>query len=541
MDEIKDRLDKLPSDEALLVKLALWEKESDSYYNELKRVQDKNEQYYLGNQTERDRVRDGLSNIVQNRIFEATETALPIITSQPAQFLIQVDENSEVAVQQGRQLQIVLGNFYIMRDMAGKMEMAYRHEIIDRFGVLEVYWDESIDDINVRYVRPQHIRMPKFGLDAEKLPYLCKRIDMTYQEVFDFFGATVANDLAKSASADRAEPSNNYDNVYTVDCYWTDWWVAYKSQNKILKKEMNPYYDFETVENNLLEKPAKPFFFLTEFTLGRTPVGETSLLEQAMPIQDGINALNRIITNNAIRMGNGTWLIDSTTMAKEEADQITNEPGLKIYGNNVANPNFVRRDAPPGLPPYIFNLLQHYEDAFDNIFGLHSTTRGERQPGRETYKGRALLKQGDTGRLDKLVRGGDRVIAAVGNYVVQLMKLNYDEPRDIPLMASADGQEVIQSFSNSEIPDRMKVFVKSGSTLPNDEITKADKATELWQMGGIDPITLYKELKFANPEKMAEDLMKWKTGQLIPGMTPPPVEPGAGSQEAPPAAPVPTE
>jgi len=520
-DLLKDRLDILPEDGALLAKIKQWENDSKPYSEELKKVQSITEQYYLGNQTDKAAVPQYLSNIVQNRIFEAVETAVPIITSQPAQFVIMADENSEVAMVRKQKVQKVLNNFYQIRDLAALMEMCVRHLIMYRFGVAHVFWNEDIDDIDVEYIRPQQILIPKLGVVGRKLPYIIRKHDMIYQEIVDFFGEEKANKLLNEQTREDAEQTDKQTKTWMIMEVATDWWTAWKCNDTILKKETNPYYDFENTENNHLEAPHKMYVFVTEFSLGKTPVGETSLVEQAIPIQDAINVLDRMILNNATRMGNGAWLVDSTAMTKEEADQITNEPGLVVYGSGVANANFVRRDSPPALPAYIFNMLSQMEKSFDDVFGLHSTTRGEREPGRETFRGRALLKQADIGRLDKVIRGADRAIGEIGNLVMQCMKMFYDEPRDIKILSSKDAEEVIESFSADDIASGMKAFVTPGSTLPQDEISNADRAIQLWQFGAIDPISLYRTLKYPDPDKMAEDLVKWKQGTLVKVEQPP--------------------
>src|SRR3990167_7614745 len=223
---------------------------------------------------------------------------------------------------------------------------------------------------------------------------------MTFQEVKDFFGEETANDLASiskpESTAEQDQPLTK--RVWTIQEVWTDWWVAYKYENKILKKEKNPYWDFDNKKNHL-HKPRKPYFLIAPFSLGKSPVPETSIVEQAIPIQDALNAIGRIIINHATKTGNGAWLVDSETMTKEESDQIRNEAGIIIYGRGVANQNLLRRDAPPPLPNYPFELWAGVNRALDNLFGTHSTTRGERE-GKETARGRILLKQADLGRLD---------------------------------------------------------------------------------------------------------------------------------------------
>jgi len=513
--DVKDELDILPEDTELVQKINNWIAESKDFYNDLYEVQKKNEDYYKGKQTRVDRIPQHLSNYVQNRIFESVETILPIITSRPAEFIAKAPDISELGPQRAQKVQLTLSDLYDELMVSQKLEDASRSSLIYRFGVLKVLWDENTDNPNLKFIRPQRVMLPNYGgRFIEDLPYVIEKIDMTFQEVKDFFGEETANDLASiskpESTAEQDQPLTK--RVWTIQEVWTDWWVAYKYENKILKKEKNPYWDFDNKKNHL-HKPRKPYFLIAPFSLGKSPVPETSIVEQAIPIQDALNAIGRIIINHATKTGNGAWLVDSETMTKEESDQIRNEAGIIIYGRGVANQNLLRRDAPPPLPNYPFELWAGLNRALDNLFGTHSTTRGERE-GKETARGRILLKQADLGRLDYIVREIDRAVQEVGNYFVQLMKLYYTEERKIRYFGP--NQLEVFSISSEDVEDGLEILVRSGSTLPKDEVSEADQAISLWQMGAVDPITLFEKLKFPNPLETTERLMKWKMGTLIP-------------------------
>jgi len=195
----------------------------------------------------------------------------------------------------------------------------------------------------------------------------------------------------------------------------------------------------------------------------------------------------------------------------------------------------LRRDSPPTLPNYMFELWNALNHALDNLFGIHSTTRGERE-GKETAKGRTLLKAADMGRLDYIVREIDRAVKELGDGWVQLMKMFYTEPRKIKMLGDLGDMEMFE-ISGEDFEDGSEIMVKSGSTLPHDEVSEADQALLLWQQGAIDPISLYEKLDFPDPMKSAERLMKWKMGTLIPVEQPAP--PGVGGAGAGPVVPPP--
>src|SRR3990167_1777500 len=105
----------------------------------------------------------------------------------------------------------------------------------------------------------------------------------------------------------------------------------------------------------------------------------------------------------------------------------------------------------------------------------------------------------------------------------------YTEDRVFRIL-SPEGTARFINFKGESIKKGFKVRVKAGSTLPTDREAEALRAIQLFQLGGLDPITLYRKLNYPRPEVLAEMLMKWKTGQLTQTQMPAPVvEGGAGA------------
>ena len=509
--------------------------ESQPFHDALLKVQKNNEQYYLGNQTKKNSIPTHKCNAVQNQIFMGVETIVPVMTSNAAQFVATPAQETDESQELANSLQEILKLQYDARRVKKHLEQAARHMIIYRLGIIKVFWDEYIDDWNLRTVRPQRIWIPKYGSNVDELPYVLEKIDMTNEEIREFFGEEAFKKVKQTAKGAEMLPGEEertaYANIHTVWEIWTNDFVFWRCETTILKKQKNPYFDWtgrkeknkdefgndveKDVFYNHFRRPRKPYVFISPFKLGTSVVGETSLIEQGVPLQDIINTLGRSIVNNAKKMGNSAWFVDAEVMEEEKAKSaITNEEGLIIYGTGVANPNLMRREAPPPLPAYIPNTKIQAENAFDNIFGTHATTRGERkQP--ETLGGRIMLKQADISRIDLLVREVDRAVSEIGNWAVQMMKMFYESEKTIKIYGE-NGLKFIQ-FSRDNIEDGIEVAVKEGSTLQVDELSRRNEAVQLFQIGALDPITLYERLKFSNPEEAAERLVRWLTGQLTPG------------------------
>ena len=210
-------------------------------------------------------------------------------------------------------------------------------------------------------------------------------------------------------------------------------------------------------------------------------------------------------------MGNGKMYVDDDAMSEEESSNITNEPGLVIRGKGLASQNKIRQEAGLALPNAHFSNLQHSEVTFDNIMGVHSSTRGQTEAG--TLGQDILSRQQDFTRLDIITRVLNRGVARLANGLVQLMKMYYTENHVIRILGGEKAVEFIKMHRRN-IEDKIEIVVKSGTTLPMDEIALRTEAVQLWQLGAIAPITLYRRLKIPNPEKEVANLMMYKQGML---------------------------
>jgi hypothetical protein len=217
-------------------------------------------------------------------------------------------------------------------------------------------------------------------------------------------------------------------------------------------------------------------------------------------------------------------------MTEEQAANITNEPGIIVYGRGAADGTKIRFESPGQVPNYLFADLDTSRDAFDNIWGIHSTTRGERE-GRETLGGRKLLRAADLGRIDGIARQIERALDDIAEHWTQLIKTQYTVEKAFRILGN-EGEVFIEAFKGNDIKNRkhVKLSVKPGSTLPRDEITIHQEGIQLWQLGAIGPKTLYKMLQLPNKEEAMEDLIEWQSGAALQaGTEGAPGAPGGGT------------
>ncbi len=399
---------KLPDDKALIGLIGRFFSESRSYHDELKKVQDKGEKYYQGEQTDRSMIKKNFSNAVENKIFENIEAIVPMVTSRPAEFVALPGDENEVAEQDADMIQKALSAHLRNLKWIQLLEIAVRRALIVRYGVFKIFWnkDKGLNgDVDISLPNPKDIFIPKFGMKIYDVPFIIENLSMTYEQMIVWFGQEKADLALKQFTSNEEDAKFEMKKVRIINEVWTNEWHAYKIGTVILKSELNPYYNFNETDQNFLEEPCKPYVFLSPYRMGNTIIGDTSSMEQSIPIQDIINSTLRIIFNHTKKMGNGTWMVDSTVMSEEEArNKLSNAAGLVVWGKNVADSAKMRRDAPIPLPRGFDNVLAQAERTMDNLWGTHSVTRGEQLPTRETLGAKQQQQQSDISRQGLLVR-----------------------------------------------------------------------------------------------------------------------------------------
>lgn len=524
------------SDETLQATFETWLKDSQTYHDYLLTFQKISQQYYEGNQTDRDLIVNGNTNTVENRIFEAVETITPIVTSRPHQFLVLPGSEDEKSVARASSLQKVLTRKYETLEMQRKLEDVTRDILLYRFGVMKWEWGYESDDVDVKGIDPRLMLIPRLRMDPHDLPYKMEIQQYSKKDMEEYFPEIDIDQYAQESLIDvGTEPNKATKKCYRVYEVWTSEMVAWFCDKKILTKMPNPYWDFkgrekkyvdvtvkkngkqrakirkELVFSNIFDRPTDPYVFFTTYKVGDEPIGSISLAEVGIPIQDLINTGKRRINDNLRRMGNGQVYVDNDAMSQELADNITDEVGLIIRGEGVASQNKVRREPGTPLPIAHFTNLQHSEQVFDNIMGVHGATRGA--GGGKTLGQDIISRQQDFTRVDLITRVLNRGVARIAMGLVQLMKMYYDSTKVVKILGEEGAIEFVR-LNRDEIDDHIEIIVKSGESLPMDKVSLRTEAVQLWQLGALDPVTLFERLEFPNPAKAAERLQAWKTGQL---------------------------
>jgi hypothetical protein len=528
-------------DEELLSLAKKWETSWTTWYSKMEKAQAENERYWLGNQFTSAQMSSENRPLIDNRIFTALETFLPIATRQNPEPLV----NSENTIK-GEELCDKVGKMLSYQGdkqrLRLKLKKAMRYWSLYFLGVAKVGWDMVEDDIKTVIVRPHRLILDS-NATVDEDGYTGEYVG-EYRE--DHAKILVRRFPKKKDFLEKYVDGKMDTKIKYIE-FWTDEYVFWKLDKTILGKAKNPHWNYdetnkrvdeygnETEENtagkNHFSVPKKPYVFLSIFNIGLHPLDDTSLISQNLALQDLVNKRLRQIDRNVDGM-NGGAVVSGDQFTLEEASQVSE--ALRKGGTvwvPVGDVNTAyRRDQSVPLPADVYNQLQDARNTIDTVFGTHATSRGEQQQP-DTATGKMLSKQGDESRIGFISDYLEQFTDQIYNWWVQLMYVYYDE-KHVAIIVGEDKAKEYVELQKDDLVTKLLVSVREGSLIPKDPMIKRNEALELWKSNAIDPIELFKRLDFPNPKETAENLFKWtNTPQALFGGVPAPEEPVVAGNE----------
>lgn len=252
---------------------------------------------------------------------------------------------------------------------------------------------------------------------------------------------------------------------------------------------------------NHFDQPRKPYIFATAFNNENTPIGQTDMITQAIPLQVDADETKRNITRNA-RFVNGVWKIDANVMGKSDAQRLDTEVGGIIWGKGVKDG--ATRETGTPLPSFVFQNYQDNLNEIDNIMAASSAFRGEAEGNNQTKGGILALIDQTALRLNELVQIVDYVNYELFNWFYQLSKVRYTEHHEAKIMGKDNATETL-TIVQDDLLDGTEVHVISGKTLPEDRQFKYAQAQADVKEGLISPIRYLEEAGYENPQQTSKD------------------------------------
>lgn len=512
-----------------------WKAVYSVYYGDVEKAQKLAYDYWLGKQkTDTLESLDG-HDTVDNLMFEAIETFLPIANRANPDPLVKAD-NSPQGIELSKNIKNALADWADKQNFRMKLKKGTRHWVLSKVGVWKVSYDVQRDEI---------------CLDAMKVKNMKFDPDGYWDEAGLFAGEWLSEDKKISASTllemfpkfenqIKAQAKGNMTKKLTLEEWWyrgTD--IFYFLGDECLGTYKNPNWNYDGEQKRVdpetqqeivtqvigknhkfgANAPMFPYVGLQVFSTDKHPHDDTSLILQNVPLQDLHNKRLRQIDRNADSQNNGA-LASGSAFTKEQAAEAATflRKGGTVWVPNGDVEKAWKRDAAPPLPADIFQQQKDSEQRLQNIFGTAgSTAQGVKE--QDTVRGKIMVNQSDTSRIG----GGvteyiEQCAATLYNFVVQFMYVYYDEPHYISAMGQNGATEVI-SLRNTDFTVDVNVTVKEGSLIPKDPLTERNEAMDLWTAQAIGLPELYSRLDFPDPMESAQQTLLWQ--MVAQGKMPP--------------------
>lgn len=529
---------------------AKWTSEYDTYAKDIKDKQKDNVNYWIGKQYSELQMAGSKRPLVDNLIFEAIETFLPIATRGNPEAVVtsaedQTDDFTKV-------VRTALAFQADRQNMRMKLKGVTRNWTLYFIGCAKIIWDTAEGDMDTKVILPSRLILDpnaEIGVDGRY-----------YGEYLGEKKRMVASKLVRMFPNKGTEIKAKVDGQMGTKLVYHEWWtrtdVFFTLDEIVLGKYKNPHWNYDGVVEvkdpltgemmeevkgrNHFRQPEFPYLFLSIFNIGRRPHDETSLVWQNIPLQDTINRRYMQIDRNVDNQNNGIVLSGkffTKEQAAEAATQLSRGNPLWVPEGDIRAA--YARDAAPQLAADVFRQLDDARNELRNIFGTSgSTPQGTED--QKTVRGKILINQLDSSRIG----GGvseyiEQFASSLFNWYVQMMFVYYTEERAIPVLGSKQAQSFM-TLRNTDFVLPVHVTVKEGSLIPKDPLTQRNEAMDLWSAGAIDPITLFTRLDFANPRESAKELLTWQLIQkgalppqaMFPDFQVPPVATGADQTNA---------
>lgn len=527
-----------------------WKKVYNTYYKDIEQTQDAAYSYWLGKQTGSDSPTDQAegARIVDNRIFNALETFLPIATRANPEPLVMSDK-SEVGQKLAKDVKDVLAHLADKVKFRMKLKGITRNWALMRLGVIRMEYDYLKDDIDVEVVHPKRMLLdPNGTIDDSGFftgQWLGERLNFSAKKLTEMFPDKKDAIMQKARGAKGTQ-------LEIIKWWYQGTDTFFTLDNLVLAKRKNPHWNWDTEVprmnpdtgeeemeqikgTNHFPMPMAPYIFLSVFKTGIQPHDDTSLILQNLTLQDQVNKRMKQIDKNVDSQNNGLIVdgrIFDQAQAAEAASALRRGASIRTMGDVNTT---IRRDPAPALPSDVFNMLNTAKQELDAVFGISGATpEGIRKE--DSVRGKILTSQMDSSRIGGGISEYIEQVADSGyNWIVQLMMVHYDDEHYVNTIGAEEGQDLI-AMKNTRFTVPLTVTVKEGSLIPKDPLTQRNEAIDLWSANAIDPLNLYKKLEFPDPVGATNQLILWQMlqkGAVQPQMYLPSFQVAAPAQAMP--------
>src|SRR4030042_1364711 len=411
-------------------------RESEKYYDtqlNLTARRKMNNDYWQGKQIDKKMLYDWQVPYTDNVIYRNVETIIPIAVSRVPEIYCLPGNDEPTKIQHAEDTQKVLNYKIKSRYIRDVLRTAGRNCLLDLIFIVKARWDRNaqkpvFEPVKASKVILDHTAIPgSFGMSSEAFDFIGEWLEEPLKVVIAKFPSKKEELFARVGDkGNKYGTERQLANKIRYQEIWFTWYddkgfpmegVCWRYKDLILDRIKNPYWAWEGQEQptgevnpftgeaimetrqfNHFDRPIKPYIIRNYQNIGNSgPIDPTSQVEQVISLQDVINKRGRQITELAER-ANPKKVFSNAFLTKEQASDVTDDPGESIVGDGPVGEGFTYVPGVPPNPTLYQDLLANRLEA-DNILGAHSTTRGERSTD-ESGVARQITREGDFGRID---------------------------------------------------------------------------------------------------------------------------------------------
>lgn len=281
------------------------------------------------------------------------------------------------------------------------------------------------------------------------------------------------------------------------------------TESDLQQSILNGQYDglmTETYFHNHLDNPQKPYIFLGYDQWGKTPIDETSRIEQNISKQETVDIRGTQV-NEMLNRARGKHIFSAAEgLTAEDIEAMDlNDPDEDVLVKGKVNE--VHAYVPAEQPSA--QMIQNLEKTSERIFstaGVNGAVRGNVETNVATTN--QIAREGDFTRVDDLTDDTINYAAEkMANAILQLIKLRYTEDHFVKVLGD-DGKTAFKKINRDMIQDGMEVSITASGT---DKLKAEQRAMDMAKLKLIDPLTFYKDMGMSDPKGRTEKLLIFMT------------------------------
>lgn len=286
--------------------------------------------------------------------------------------------------------------------------------------------------------------------------------------------------------------------------------ICWYIQNLVLDKRKDPNWLYEGEGENFLNTHHKMYIPFNLFNEGSHWIDFTSAVENAVPVQDILNKEGRQIIDN-LSTANGFRIVLAGAMSDDALENLTGDPNQSVIVK--AKPGQSIDDIYKQIEPHLVSAeliadKNNNRDVLHSILGTPSQFRGDDADQTKTASEAILIKNQASGRQDKIIRAMNRGLGEYYRCLAQMITVWYTDAHTVTA-EGGDGTFDFVEMHQDKVKKGMTIRVYDQPS--GDKARQEAKAQNAAELQFLAPVDYYKQMHMDNPQKLYDNLVKWKT------------------------------